>query len=140
MTEPLIAKSRGQSPSLAWLFHSPLGGPYTVDELPPRRGGSAPSARARRCRLEVCGGPRNGMRLNIISRCMILLSAFRLDSSGRYSYRLEPAKGAPVATDDQEVVVEALLALGVENPDRLIAHARTWGSVEIVEPAQGLSA
>jgi hypothetical protein len=70
---------------------------------------------------------------------MIVLSAFRIDSSGRFSYRLEPVEGAPVATDDPDVVAEALRSLGVEIPERLIAHARTWGSVEIVELAADLT-
>ena len=65
---------------------------------------------------------------------MILLSAFKIDSGGRFSYRLEPDRGAPVATDNDKLVAKSLLSLGVEGPDRLIAHARTWGSVEIVEP------
>jgi hypothetical protein len=67
---------------------------------------------------------------------MILLSAAMLDSSGRFSYRVEPPNGRPITTHDAESVAKALLALGIENPQRLIAHARRWGSVEIVEPAR----
>ena len=86
------------------------------------------------CWRNIVAAPCNRMRLSIILGGMILLSAFKIDSSGRFSYRLEPAKGAPVATDNDKVVAKSLLSLGVERPDRLIAQARTWGSVEIIEP------
>lgn len=65
---------------------------------------------------------------------IVVLSAIQVDSSGRFRYRVEPATGAPIVTDDSEAAAAALLSLGIERAPCLISHARTWVSLEIVAP------
>ena len=65
---------------------------------------------------------------------MILLSAARIDTGDHFTYRVEPADRQPIVTDDEAAAVALLRDFGVEDPHRLIAHARNWGMVEIVEP------
>ena len=65
---------------------------------------------------------------------MILLSATRVDASEHFSYRVERAGNAPIVTDDAGAAVAVLREFGVDDPQRIIAHARNWGVVEIVEP------
>ena len=65
---------------------------------------------------------------------MILLSAVRLDTGDHFSYRVEPAGRQPIVTDDAGAAAALLRDFGVEDAHRLVAHARDWGMVEIVEP------
>jgi hypothetical protein len=67
---------------------------------------------------------------------MILLSATRVDVGEHFSYRVEPAGRQPIVTDDAAAAIALLRDFGIEDPQRMIAHAQNWGVVEIVEPAQ----
>jgi hypothetical protein len=67
---------------------------------------------------------------------MILLVATRLDDGGHFSYAIQAAGEQPVVTTDPATVTQELSRLGVDNPDPLVAHARNWGSLEIVERKQ----
>ncbi len=67
---------------------------------------------------------------------MILLSATRIDADGRFSYRVEPGGRQPIVTEDAAAAAALLRDFGIEDAHRLVAHARNWGEVEIVEPAR----
>jgi hypothetical protein len=67
---------------------------------------------------------------------MILLSATRVDAGEHFSYRVECAGRQLIVTDDALAAIAVLREVGVDDPQRIIAHARNWGIVEIVEPAQ----
>jgi hypothetical protein len=64
---------------------------------------------------------------------MIMLTAIRLDAYDRFQYRIEAPELVPVVMSNAEAVASLLLQLGVKNPQPLIEHARTWGTVEIAE-------
>ena len=66
---------------------------------------------------------------------MILLSATRVDAGEHFSYRVECAGHQPVVTDDAAAAIAVLRDFGIDDPQRIVAHARNWGVVEIVEPA-----
>jgi hypothetical protein len=63
---------------------------------------------------------------------MLLLTATRLTTDGRFSYMLEVEDGTRrFATEDSEVMVRELARLGVADAALLVVHSRTWGEVEI---------
>ena len=67
---------------------------------------------------------------------MILLSATRLTITDRFSYVIKRVGQATQFTSgDVSATVDELERLGVGNADALhfVAHARIWGSVEIIE-------
>jgi len=66
---------------------------------------------------------------------MILLSATRVDAGEHFSYRVECAGRQMIVTDDAGAAIAVLREFGIDDPQRIIAHARNWGSIEIVEPA-----
>ena len=63
---------------------------------------------------------------------MILLTATRRDIYGHFEFRIEAADAEPVVTCEALKAAKILFNLGVETPLRLVEHARTWGSVEII--------
>ena len=65
---------------------------------------------------------------------MIVLRSIRLDVTGRFQYRIEISDGRSLLFSDPAEVAAELLRLGVEDPEPLVAHVRTWGVVEIVSP------
>jgi hypothetical protein len=67
---------------------------------------------------------------------MILLSATRVDAGEHFSYRVECAGRRLIVTDDAGAAIAVLREVGVDDPQHIIAHARNWGFVEIVEPAR----
>jgi hypothetical protein len=65
---------------------------------------------------------------------MISLVAMRLSENGRFSYSIARDGQEPIfTTEDPTAATEELSRLGVEHPDPLVAHARNWGELEIVE-------
>jgi hypothetical protein len=77
----------------------------------------------------------NSARLSVVAVVMILLSATRVDAGEHFSYRVEAAGRPLIVTDDAGAAIAVLREVGVDDPQRIIAHARSWGMVEIVEPA-----
>ncbi len=70
---------------------------------------------------------------------MILLTAIRLDAYDRFQFKIEGTIIPLAVTNDALQAAEMLLTLGVSDPERLVAHACTWGQVEIYkrkEPIQ----
>jgi hypothetical protein len=65
---------------------------------------------------------------------MIVLSATRVDGADQFHYTVAPAGRSTLATDDAGAAAALLRQYGVEDAYRLVAHARNWGMVEIVEP------
>ena len=63
----------------------------------------------------------------------ILIEAYRLDAHGQFLSRIEAPGSMPVATRDA-AAAEELIRLGIDDPLRLLEHARRWGIVEIVAP------
>lgn len=66
---------------------------------------------------------------------MILLTTKRVDIYGRVEFEIE-GEGVPRAITTRGALhaAKVLAQLGVENPLRLVEHAREWGSVEIHKP------
>jgi hypothetical protein len=67
---------------------------------------------------------------------MIQVTATRLTAEGSFSYSIEAADLNVTAADEATATV-ILEQLGVENPQPLIAHSRSWGMVEIATRSKG---
>ena len=65
---------------------------------------------------------------------MIVLQAIRLDVHDRFQYRLDGPEDESVLFRDREEVSASLRRLGVADPDALIRHVETWGTIEIPTP------
>jgi hypothetical protein len=65
---------------------------------------------------------------------MILIAAYRLDAYGQFLFRIEAPGSTPIAARDAAAATEELIRLGIDDPLRLLEHARRWGIVEIVAP------
>ena len=63
---------------------------------------------------------------------MIRLIAHRKDIYGHFEFRIEAADAEPVVTCEALKAAKILFNMGVESPLQLVEHARTWGSVEII--------
>ena len=64
---------------------------------------------------------------------MILVQAIRIDAYDRHQYRIEATGHTPIVTSEPDEAAEILTDLGVPKADVFVAHAKTWGAVEIVE-------
>lgn len=65
---------------------------------------------------------------------MIVVTAKRLDAYGHFEFRIEVDGKHHTATRDALKAAKVLAKLGVETPFGLVDHARTWGSLEIIQP------
>jgi hypothetical protein len=68
---------------------------------------------------------------------VIFLSATPVNSHGAFRFHLEAPGREPLDTTDSAAAARLLQEFGVEDPDRYIAHARQWGSIEIVPTRRG---
>jgi hypothetical protein len=66
---------------------------------------------------------------------MILLTPTRLTAEGAFSYWIDAPEMKVTAPDDATAAL-ILTELGVENPMPLIAHAQTWGTIEILSRSE----
>jgi len=63
---------------------------------------------------------------------VILLQAIRLDAFSRFQYRIDAAGKAPYVTAEPEAAIDRLRGLGIPDGERLLAHVREWGSIQIL--------
>lgn len=71
---------------------------------------------------------------------MIFVSATRITESGVFSYVVQASGNPPLVTYREEVVTSELQRLGVLDAGRLLLHVRDWGSVEIDDEQEGITA
>jgi hypothetical protein len=62
---------------------------------------------------------------------MLFVAASRLTTSGKFSYLIQLRGEKPLVTFNVEEAKEELLRLRAADPERLLAHVREWGSVEV---------
>ena len=68
---------------------------------------------------------------------MIVLVGTRLNVQGRILYRLYgrgETDHPQFSSEDPAETAKALAARGIEAPERIVAHARDWGVIELAEP------
>jgi hypothetical protein len=64
----------------------------------------------------------------------MMLSAIRLAVYGRFKYRIDSSDARHLLLSDRAELAEILRQYGFGDPEQLIRHVETWGSIQLVDP------